>query len=224
MARKNTIAAKTLSQKNRKSLDENIQGLVTDAIIKWKADYDREVAALKAEIQEIKASQEFVSNKYDSLKSNYDSLLATSKKQEIQRLKTQSASLEVHGTNESKKVDALEQYGRRLDLEIAGVPVKDNENTNHIVVEVAKLANVEITKDQISTFHRLVAKPKRNAIDQAARSPPPITVRFICRDIRNRLYANRQNLRNANLKHFATDGTNHFYINENLIRYRKKLL
>ena len=100
------------------------------------------------------------------------------------------------------KVDALEQYGRRLNLEIAGVPVKDNENTNDIVVEVAKLANVEITKDQISTFHRLAAKPKRNAIDQAARSPPPIIVRFINRDIRNRLYANRQNLRIANSKHF----------------------
>ena len=135
MARKNTADAKTLSQKNRKSLDENIQDLLTDAINKWKAEYDREVAALKTEIQEIKASQEFVSNKYDSLKSNNDSLLVTSKKQEeIQRLKTKSASLEVRGTNESKKVDALEQYGRRLNLEIAGVPVKDNENTNGIVL------------------------------------------------------------------------------------------
>ena len=92
-----------------------------------------------------------------------------------------------------------------------------------IVVEVAKLANAEITKDQISTFHRLAAKPERNAIDQAAQSTPPILVRFISRDIRNQLYANRQNLRNANLKHFSTDGTNHFYINENLTRYRKKL-
>ena len=198
---------------------------MTDAINKWKAECDREVAALKTGIQEIKASQEFVSDKYDSLKSNYDSLLATSKKQEeeIQRLKAQSASLEVLGTNESKKVDALEQCGRRLNLEIAGVLEKDNENTNDIVVEIAKLGNVEITKDQISTSHRLAAKPKRNATAQAARSPPSIIVRFISRDIRNRLYANRQNLRNANSKHFSTDGTDHFYINENLTRYRKKL-
>ena len=64
MARKNTVAAKTLTQtKNRKSLEENIQDLVTDAINKWKAEYDREVAALKTEIQEIKASQElFLTN------------------------------------------------------------------------------------------------------------------------------------------------------------------
>ena len=82
MAKKNTVAAKTLTQKNRKSLDENIQDLVTNAINKWKAEYDREVTALKTEIQEIKASQEFVSNKYDSLKSYHDSILATSKKQE----------------------------------------------------------------------------------------------------------------------------------------------
>ena len=64
---------KLLLKKSKRSLDENIQDLVTDAINKLKAEYDREVAALKAEIQEIKASQEFVSNKYDSLKSNYNS-------------------------------------------------------------------------------------------------------------------------------------------------------
>ena len=126
----------------------------------------------------------------------------------------------MHGTNESKKVDALEQYGRRSNLEIAGIPVKDGENTNDIVVEVAKLANVEMTKNQISTFHRLATKPKHNAIDQAAQSSHPIIVRFISRDIRNRLYANRQNLRNANLKYFSTDGTNHFYINKNVTCYR----
>ena len=48
-----------------------------NAINKWKAEYDREVAALKTEIQEIETSQEFVSDYYDSLKSDYNSLLAT---------------------------------------------------------------------------------------------------------------------------------------------------
>ena len=115
MARKNIIVAKTLTQKNRKLLEQNILDLVTDAINNWKGEYDREVVALKTESQEIKASQKFISNEYDSLKSNYDSLLATSKKQEeeIPQLKTQLASLKVHKTNESKKVNALEQYGRR---------------------------------------------------------------------------------------------------------------
>ena len=130
--------------------------------------------------------------------------------------------MEVRGTNKSKKVDALELYGWRLNLETAVVPLKNNENTNDIEVEVAKLANVEITEDQISCSHRLTAKPKRYAIDQVAQSPPPIIIRFISRDSRNRLYANRQNQNIANLKHFSTDGTNHFYINENLNRYRKK--
>ena len=103
-----------------------------------------------------------------------------------------------------KKLDALEQYGRRLILEIAGVPVKDGDNKNRIVVEVSKPANAEITKHQIFTSHHLVAKPKRNAIDLAAQYVSlSIIVRFIRRHIRNRFYANRQNLRNANLKHFS---------------------
>ena len=128
--------------------------------------------------------------------------------------------MEVHGTNESKKVD-VEQYGRRLNLENAGVSEKDGENTSDIVVKDAKLAKAEITLDQICTSHRLAAK--RNAIDQAAQSSP-IVVRFISRDIRKRLFANRQNFCNVNLKHFSTDGTNYFYINENLTRCRKKII
>ena len=63
-----------------------------------------------------------------------------------------------------------------LSLEIARVPVKDDENTDDNVVEVNNLTNVEITKDQIFTSHCIAAKPKRNAIDQAAQSPPPIIV------------------------------------------------
>ena len=54
---------------------------------------------------------------------------------------------------------------------------------NDIAVEVAKLANVKITKDQISTLHDFAAKPIHNTIDQASQSPPSIIVHFIIRAI-----------------------------------------
>ena len=42
-------------------------------------------------------------------------------------------------------MDVLKQYGRRQNLEISGIPVKEGENTNKLVIEVAKLANVELS-------------------------------------------------------------------------------
>ena len=61
----------------------------------------------------------------------------------------------MQGVKEIEKVDALEQYGRRQNLEIVGVPVKDNENTNAIVMEVARLMNVKVEPHHISISHRL---------------------------------------------------------------------
>ena len=65
---------------------------------------------------------------------------------------------------------ALEQYGRRQNLEIVGIPVTSNENTNAIVQEIVELLQVTISSKDISTSHRLHSKSKSN--------PPPIIVPF----------------------------------------------
>ena len=110
-------------------------------------------------------------------------------------------------------------------LEITGVPVKDEENTNDIVVEIAKLANVDLSRYQVSTLHRLPVKPKRPSNNEnVSPASPPIIVRFISRNARNTLYDNRQNLRQADFKTFSVESTSSVYVNENLTRYKKKKL
>ena len=151
------------------SVDQNAANeLVKEAIKTWKAEYEFEIAALKVEIQEVKDRQQFVSTKYDTLKTDYDSLIATNEQQaeEIKRLKTLSNSLETRVVKEGKKVESLEQYDRKLNLEITGVPVKDDENTSDIVVKIAKLANVDLSRVQISTSHRLPVKTKRHSVNE----------------------------------------------------------
>ena len=56
---------------------------------------------------------------------------------------------------ETKKVDDLEQYGRRQNLEIVGIPFTEKENTNEIVKIVAVLLQLKISDSDISTSHRL---------------------------------------------------------------------
>ena len=82
---------------------------------------------------------------------------------------------------------------------------------------------VELSADQISTSHRLPAKPKRNNNDQADAPPPSIIVRFISRDVRNKIYENRKLLRNADLSKFSVDDTKAIFVNENLTHNRKRL-
>jgi len=57
----------------------------------------------------------------------------TEQKDKIANLKSQTDSLKTHGINETMKVDELDQYGQRQNLEIVGVPQKENEDTNEII-------------------------------------------------------------------------------------------
>ena len=148
----------------------------------------------------MKRSQDFISTQYDKLEDEYSKLTETNKKQEaeLKKLKAESYEMRAQGAKEAFKLDALEQYGRRQNFEIVGIPVTSNEDTNAIVREIAKLWRVTIVSKDISTSHRLQTKSKSN--------PPPIIVRFVNRDVRNRIYSNHKNARNADFTKLSIKG------------------
>ena len=146
---------------------------------------------IKSELALVKSSQEFISNKYEELQTDYKKLLKTNKEQEkqIEILQKQASKIEDKNMKADEKVDALEQYGRRQNLEIVGIPYTEGENTNHIVTELAKLVEVELKPEDISTLHRLPVRSP--SVDNARKSfeiHTPIIVRFVRRDIRNKIF------------------------------------
>ena len=51
------------------------------------------------------------------------------------------------------QLNSLEQYSRRLCLDVSGIPETDNEDTDRLIMDTAKLAGVEISKDDIDRSH-----------------------------------------------------------------------
>ena len=79
--------------------------------------------------------------------------------------------------------DADEQYGRRENLRIYGIPENENENTNNIIIDLAEKLKVPISYHDISTSHRL--GPKRHAPRDGNRPRPrAIIVKFVRRDVK----------------------------------------
>ena len=72
----------------------------------------------------------------------------------------------------------LEEYNRRDNLELHGVPETGQENTNQVIIKVLASINYKLDEKYISCSHRL---PTRGKI-------PPIIVKFNHRDIRNSVY------------------------------------
>ena len=218
------IRSQSTTNDNEKqpNLNDNVNQLIAQAIAVWKKEYQLEIETLRAEVIKIKESQAFICNQYDSLKAEYDKLIEvnTLQKEEISNLKSQAAALKTQEIKDSIKVDELEQYGRRQNLEIVGVPEKEDENTNAIVLEVAKMLDVDIMSSHISTSHRL---PKKKASSRNNSGSSPIIVRFTSRDIRNQIYANRKMARFVDLKNFSVSDTKNIFVNENLTPTRKQL-
>ena len=120
--------------------------MIAEAVTAYNLSHEEEVNMLKAELVVVKNSQQFLSCKYDDLEEECNRLKLSNKQQEkeIKKLETQSMQLEDRGLKEEEKMDAIEQYGRRQNLEIAGIPLNDSKNTNKIVADVAEIVNVDL--------------------------------------------------------------------------------
>ena len=113
------------------------------------------------------------------------------------------------------QIDDLEQYTRKHNLEIHGIPEQTDENLAEQVITLGKALNVTIRGDDIDICHRLFTGRNRS-------KPKPIIVRFKSYRAKKELYGARKSLKNKNLNQIF-QGAGIVYINENLTRMRREL-
>ena len=104
------------------------------------------------------------------------------KDEEIAALKEEVGKL-------SEQVNDLEQYSRRQCLNFSGIPEQQNENTDKLIIEIAKAAGVNVKPDDIDVSHR-IGKPK-------AGKPRAIIAKFQSFNKRQEMYGARRELRSA---------------------------
>ena len=112
--------------------------------------------------------------------------------------------------------DDLEQYGRKNNLRIWGIPEKENEDTTGAVLELANAIlelDPPLVHNAIEVSHRL-PKPRRARQEE----PRPIIVRFRSKATRHNVISNRKVLKTYN-----EDKQIKTYINEDLTAAGSKL-
>ena len=190
-------------------------------------DMQGEIKSLRDGADEILGSISYISSEYDDFSAKFNKMLG-----EFQKLAREDEHNQGRLEEVEKHLDQLEQYGRRENLEIHGVPQMRNENTKHIVKSIAKCLNVNLNDSHISTSHRLVQnhklipeirQDKNPNSDFNYRQPQPIIVRFSNRDMKNELFRNRKLLQfNQELKALF-GSTSKITFNENLTDQRRRL-
>ena len=185
---------------------------------------------LNVKVDEAICSLSFVSAKYDELNAKATNMEASIKelKDENTMLKSDIASMKDENNVLKSAQDELEQYGRRECIEIRGIPLVPDENTNEIVIKLASVLGVHITEADISISHRLgspAVGSTRSGRSFGTASVPAIIVKFIRRDVRDKLYTSRSKLINISLKDlgFTRHVESKVFMAESLTKKRKNL-
>ena len=102
-----------------------------------------------------------------------------------------------------------------------------NENTNQIIKTVAKILNVTLEDNHISTSHRLIQTGNNSSTGQQIRTNadlqhPPVIVRFSNRDKRNEIFRRRSFLLD-NVEMKACFASQNIALKENLTDFQKML-
>ena len=108
--------------------------------------------------------------------------------------------------------DDLEQYTRKSNLVIHGIPERQEEDNVENVISLGNILKVNLTRGDIDIFHRLNTKSKTKT--------RPIIVCFSNYNAKSQLYKARINLRNVTLHDL---GAEKIFINENLTAWRAGL-
>ena len=106
--------------------------MIKEALFEKDVLHQQEVEAFRMQITELKSSQEFICLKDDNLKAEYDRLTLVQQQDNKIYAKQRSMSQQV-AESDTSKIDVIEQYGRRQNLEFKGVSVTENKNVTNTV-------------------------------------------------------------------------------------------
>ena len=123
-------------------------------------------------------------------------------RRDVRQLKTENVILQ-------ERLERLEQYTRKEQVKIFGLPCREpEENTDKVIIDLAGKMGVQLQEDDISVSHRLPARGGK---------PPPLIVKFVSRNTRAKLMTNKRKLKEA-------EGYSSVFLADNLTPQRSKLL
>ncbi|XP_077977115.1 uncharacterized protein LOC144432723 [Glandiceps talaboti] len=125
-----------------------------------------------------------------------------------------------------KASDDQNQYSRRENLEIHGIPECQGqaENTDNIALQVIKMISPDITTDHLEVTHRIGRTTHHDGNVRGKHQPRPIIVKFSGRKIRDQVFNNKKKMKNVTTRDLGYTERNLIFINENLTPKMRNLL
>lgn len=189
------------------------------ALADFKAQIMHEFKSAKDEINTLAQAVQYASDKMDesmTLMKEIKSDLAAVKK-ENENLRSMNTTLSNEVNILKDKVRSLEQYSRKNNVEINGIPETPRENVFNLVKDVGTALGLDIQDSDISTAHRVPSFKKDR--------PPPLIVQFSRRITRDTLLSKFRDKKSMTAQEINPALTfQRVYINEHLTPENKLFL
>jgi len=209
----------TADIKDIKDQQKKVKAELYNEINQIKSKYKEELKNFNNDFSNkfkaVEKSQQFISNEYEKQKNINNNIINSNNalKKENEILKAQISESILDLKKESIQRNSYEQYGRRIMLEINGIPRTDIENCETIVENLSRALKVnQNVLHDIDVVHRLSSKPNSGII-----------IKFNNRKSRDFFFAAKKNLKNINLLDLGYNEAGKIFINESLTPYNKYL-
>lgn len=171
---------------------------------------------VKKSVDTMSHSLAFLSDKYDDILNELKDFKKSSDtlKGEVEKLKTTCSEKDKALSLLTRRFNALEQYGRGVNLEVHGLTMEYRDELSEVVVKrVAQVIGMPYNPWEIQAAHRLPSKDDR---------PPILLIQFVSKATKMRwLLAGRK--RKLYSKNVVDSGEDRVYFNENLTPFYGKL-
>ena len=199
------------------SQEEPSRGEIWKILINIQANVAKilnENQELRKDIESLKESIQFSDEQVAIVKKENEELV-----QKNNVLESKVYDLEQRVRNLEFDHDTLEQYTRKFNVEVHGIPECEGENLADIIIKIGQKISVDITSQDIDIVHRLRKKTP---------TTKPIIVRITSYRKKREFYQARFNLETTKISEIIASVQHEveakIYINENLTQRRQELL
>lgn len=200
---------------------EQVQSIIVSEISNLKKSLEEritnEIKTLRDEISSLNDSVSFFSSKFEELNvrvEKCESIVTDLMKNtaEVSQIKASVSNLQFESNNR-------EQWARRSNMEIYGIPESNNENLMELFRKIVNLTTLQLNPaSDIDFITRVAAK------NTEIRRPKPIIVRFIARWKKDEFLTNLKKLKLKCNDIGFVGNNNAIYFNEHLTSENKALL
>ena len=179
-------------------IEDNTNSLINDfkALQRYYNELRASLEFSQAKIEDLSTSNSALQAKMEAMEKNNcvlrENMSNVESKLEESLMKNVLLEEKIHEMN--TKHDDLEQYTRKYNLEIDGIPEVHGEDLEDIVIKLARSIDADVGPEDIDIVHRF---------KKSKRQPNPIIVRFNNYYSKKEMYYGRRKLRKVNVRHIS---------------------